>query len=87
MPDPGLTRVVEGQSLPPTICSHDAPNQAVVAEAGRTVYCRKCGTALSLEARAINEATGIHAPIGIDPTTPTATSTGTLAQYPGHGPA
>jgi hypothetical protein len=75
--------IIEGQSLPPTTCSHNAPGQPQVAEAGRSVLCRQCGAVPSLEARGVN-ANNEAVPASINPTTPTATSTGVLAQYPGH---
>lgn len=77
--------LVEGQSAPPTTCSHNAPGQALVPVAGRPVLCRQCGAVLEPEARAVNASAGTVSPAGINPTTPTATSTGILAQYPGHG--
>ena len=78
-----MTTILEGQSLPATICSHDAPGQTLVPVAGRPVLCRQCGAVLEPEARGVN-ANNEAVPAGINPTTPTVTSTGVLAQYPGH---
>ena len=76
--------IAEGQSIPATICSHNATGQAIVAEAGRQVLCRKCGAVLSPEARGVY-ANNEVVPVAVNPTRPTATSVGILAQYPGHG--
>lgn len=77
--------IVEGQAIPATTCSHNAPGQPIVAAAGRATLCRQCGAVLEPEARGVNAANQV-APVAVNPTrVPAATSVGILAQYPGHG--